>query len=892
MRQKPDLWKWRERLAKTSEWTGNPQHALEQWQYLGDHRRDVASWRESIRLAGLLQDNRALLRGWEGLGKIHSLDGNEWRQLIDAYENCGEPEKAIQKLSEHLQVKSDRELMSRLVDLLLRKGRDSQALKCLQDMSARFGTAPDIALRRAEILSRHGRIQESAEAMHGVADGALQPAERVRFIRLRAGTAEWMQRYGEALQAYADLYQTGLYDLEDIRSLCEVARDRDSTLALKAAVAGWSKFHYPEFFIYYLERCVQADRWDLASRALARLTPENWSLFSETPYFFNLVARIHQAEGRESLARREFLYALKMNPESEDLRSGYLWLLMDQGRLSDLAEYADQWDRGTSNGPAMLDPLAVAYKLLQQNRKALEYFRMLDKEGKRRDFPFLVSYADLLEQSGDGEGARIIFLRAQSVLADAASGNVPHNPLEWREAVARWSWRFGGAPETGKRMDALLTSRSGGEGTKELALSWRMEQGQNPEDAMAAITGIARHNAPFPPWAQLAVAMRMDDERKVAEILDEHEATLSPVDKANAAAFLGLRKQTSIYAREGYGNPLAPPDAARGLRSLTLSGSQAATGNFEVTSNPLYLDRMSSVSAEIPLESKNTLQAVAESHTRERISSLIGMPAPNHEDDGSLALRHNGARGSTEISLGVRSTQRSAMARTESPVLSFTGLQTWRPIREANLTLAYRWHAESDESPTLSLLSLKNETRAGTELDLPERTRLNLSVARGYFYGWNRIWYGSSTLLQGSLEQRPLRALALGVATAFNRFRAAPAIADRFGNPFIGGVMPAGDFPLTFYHYSTYVEWQDQSMESRSHWPKPYLSGEIGANYFPSVPGKDNAYWSDDFGLRGGLAAFPTRGQRLALEGSYTKGLQKHDGREYGLSGHYHFFFE
>ena len=52
-----------------------------------------------------------------------------------------------------------------------------------------------------------------------------------------ASAYTWLQRYGDALRAYRELFEGGNYDETDLRDLHGLARDRDADLALRAAVA-------------------------------------------------------------------------------------------------------------------------------------------------------------------------------------------------------------------------------------------------------------------------------------------------------------------------------------------------------------------------------------------------------------------------------------------------------------------------------------------------------------------------------------------------------------------------------------------------------------------------------------------------------------------------------
>jgi hypothetical protein len=797
----------------------------------------------------------------------------------------------------------------------------------LRQLADRFGNSPGIALRRAQILCQRGNLGEAESILEkgartdkGADTGAGQGLE---FRRLHASILLMRQRYGEALAAYRKIFASGIYEMEDLREMVDLAKPRDSALALRAAVQGWKRYAYPDFFIYYLERCVQVNRWDLASRALANLSPEGWSLFADVPYFLSLSSRIHQHEGKEALARRELLDALRLDPESDDLRAGLLWLLIDQGRIDELETYVALWDKGGEQED-MLEPLAMAHKLLYHNRQALDYFRRLDDQGGgsgkggksllggRKDLLFLFSYADLLEQAGDGEGMRVIYARISALLkAAAAAGRDPDSPA-WKEARARWSWKFGGSEETARRMKIMLADSAGGEAAQELAFSWKLERGENPEDALAQLgaqsgaRSAAQDGDPsearpgsgpdLPPWAELAVAMRRNDAEKVSDLLEKRESSLSPVDRATAADFLGLRKRSLGYVRESYGTPLSPRQGPIGLGSLIWGGANTASGSFDLISHPLYLERRTAGSGRIALWEHTALGLALESRERPRLSPAVAMPVPEREDAARLELSREGAHGSTQGGFGIRSVpQGSFQGRAGTgEVRSWTaGLSgEWRPLAEVSMELGFSLNQTAEENPILSLGALKDEWTGSLGMELPFRSRGNLAASLAGFHHRSGADLGSGSILRAEWTHRPLRPLSLGLGASYNGFRAGAVVQSDSGKPLIAGILALNEFPQSFWQASAHFEWLDESPESRSAIPSPFLSGELERSFFPSLRERAGSEWVNAFALRAGFFLFPTRAQRLSLSASISQGVQLLAREESRITTRYEYFFK
>ena len=761
VRQRPELTAWRERLAKTAEWAGDPALALREWEYLG------RPWAPRGGLIakpsawpGLCGTITSAVRAWEGIAAEQELDAAEWGQYLDAYENSGEPGKGIERLRKRLSGRPDSALTLKLIELLERTDRDAEALKALGIHGSRSTATPPpsgfAAPRSTAAGAASAKPPPILDAVHGLPAGDRRTYP---LLRLQASAYVWMQRYGDALKAYRALFESGRYDAGDLRDLNGLARKRDPDLALRAAVAGWAKFKEPDMLVYYLERCTELDRWDLAARALAGLTPDQWALFTEAPYFYVLAARIHQKQGKPALARREYLRALSQEPGSEDFQSGYLWLMIEQSRISDLAVYADRLGRGPATPQSLLEPLAMANKLMQRHREALAYFRLLDREGEHPDFPFLLSYAEILEQAGDGQGTLRAYRRASDAMRAPPAPGEDRQGREWLEAQARWAWKFGSGDEAAIRMAALNRHFKGGSGSKEVAFSWRVERGENPEDAMAVLGGAGAGEKYFPAWAQLSVAMRTENVGKVAELLDNKESGLGAEDKARAAAFLGNARAAAGYAGEGDMREGMIPEPT-GIRALR--GAAGLGGGVELDEHLFYEERKASLRGDRPLGAGVLLSAHAVTRQRPWISKDLDVAVPDREDAGDLELKHITPHGTTRLSAGVRTTSAAVKGGSPDPLYTVTAEQEWRPMREATLIAGYDGNAVAEENPILAIAAVKECWRGACIFPCrPTSSWISIWPARASATR-DRDWLGQGALGRIIAEHRLLQSLSAG----------------------------------------------------------------------------------------------------------------------------------
>ncbi len=863
VRQRPDLFPWRERLARMAEWAADPGMAQREWEKIGARTGRPHAYREAIRLAGLMRDPAAAARAWEGLADIRDLEMSEWFLLLDAYENSGETDRCLVRLRKRLNVRFDRPLAIRFAEILMRTDRDQEALEILKRTSAEFGTTPDIGIKQAEIYCRRGQMRKAAAILDSVRALPRSEKENAPLLRLQASIYTWMQRYGDALDAYRRLFLAGEYNAADLHEMSVIARQSDPDLALKAAVAGWTKFRDPDHLVYYLERCIDFERWDLASRMLSRLTAEQWALGGEYAYFHVLTARIHQREGKTTLARKEYRHALALDPGVEEYQAGYLWLLIEQGRMSELSTYADRLGQGSSTSKTLIEPLAMAYKMLQRQSEAMAYYRLLEEARENANFPFLYAFAEILKEAGDGGGAERVYQRAQQAKRVASATGELARTREWQESQVRWSHAFGFSDDVDAGLKALQRRYPRGIGIQEMDVTWKMQRGHNPEDAMSSLGVNPEQEKTFSSWARLAVAMRREDVGQVSQMLENGESGLGREDRDRAAAFVLARRH-----RAGF-------EAAAGMGSGL---------HFEY--HPYYHERKIALEANSKVGDGVRLTVVGDMRERPWISKTLQVAIPDREDAGRMELAYSTRKTTTRLSAGFRSTAAASVGRSEEGVMTVTAEEEWQPLREATFTVAYAGNTRAEENPILALVGMKDAWKLGWQIELPAATQIQFDLARSFFHGWDGRKLGDGYHIKTLSEHRPIPPFSIGAALAYHHFSEGEIRIGPQGLPLVAGLLTPGEFPRSYWHASISAGWQSR-LPQRSSWiPSPLASAELGRNVFPSTANLP-ATSSNEFALKAGLVLPLAATQSMTLLAEYARGLQGRQETETALSLRY-----
>ncbi|MGI9287211.1 MAG: hypothetical protein ACR2P1_17645, partial [Pseudomonadales bacterium] len=110
----PEDLQWRQRWAQVAEWTGRAGEALAQWQVVAQQAPSAEVWAALVRLGRGLRNLQAWTFGLEEMNKHSQLSPDQINELAGAYEQLGQPEKAIVQLQAELQKEPKKEVLEHL----------------------------------------------------------------------------------------------------------------------------------------------------------------------------------------------------------------------------------------------------------------------------------------------------------------------------------------------------------------------------------------------------------------------------------------------------------------------------------------------------------------------------------------------------------------------------------------------------------------------------------------------------------------------------------------------------------------------------------------------------------------------------------------------------------
>lgn len=535
VRQRPDSAEWRKRLAQVSEWSGLTAEATPQWLAYARLSGDEAGWDNALRTSGGSFHQQVLTDVLEH--KLQSNPGNvEWlNQLLDQYENIGEPRRAIALLKARMAAPPVRDRqqrmneMQRLADLDLRVGDDDDALAVLRRMQSDFGPDAGIAVQIANRLYMRGKVDEAMAVLSAAAPTA--PADNADFWRAYAELARFLQDDPAARAAYRKLLSSNSQNELDINNLINLISERQPMAAAALAEFGYRKNGARSFAIQALNFRNRAADWDGAQRFLDSLDREQTAQLAQNADFLTARAAVRQTRRDLPGAAADLRAALAMRPGDDSLRASLIWIMIAQRDTQALQRALRLWAADAETDAALWGPFAAANMSINRQPDALHWFR---KSGfPRDDYLWLMSYAECLDATGQPD-------------------------LAWR--IRRRAWFDMRNPDTLRKMDAgqLRDMRD-----RLAALAPLFENGDDANRVLKALLRADVSRLPDPPREAVADAAAVDG-----------ASLLKAIDADNGAD--AAQRPRIADAAELYQPQLLTPGAVPGRRprdDLRLSAS-------------------------------------------------------------------------------------------------------------------------------------------------------------------------------------------------------------------------------------------------------------------------------------------------------------------------------
>ena len=736
---------WRRRAAQTGEWSGNFAHAFEHWFYLATVMSDPDAKQPAIRLARELREFSRLKYLMES--ELKAGNENALREYISVCELLGLPEDAIAAMELRRAGKDVKDILEQLARIYEATGHTDNAIAAWLEQSARYGATAPVLLKAASMAYGKGDVQ-SAYTILNLGRKSMPPRELEYWATL--SDLDWALQYMKgASMASRVLVKQGKGRDVDYQRLIAVSRNTDKAETYALALEGWLRFKSAPFFYVLVETGIELNHQDELVLLILDADREGvLKPLEEFSYYWMLRSRIQRATGDIAASISNYQEAMRRAPDNGALAAGYIWLLLDLDRRTELRETLQNWRGREKNMPELYDSFGAAFALLGEHSRALNFFRARYRK-MRNDPVWLAAYADILEQTGSPDQAFLERIRAlELVRARMKQGATlaEDDRKELMRVYARLAMQIEPGDVLDEQMKKIMRGKQD-DITRELVSAWALTTERSDLARLWYLREYASM-ARRPGWVELALAMEENDHDRIARLISQDRELLPYRDTiegllrvgrtpdAETLAFDRLQANDQDYLLDQQVRDVF--NARPGWLSYGLSlMDQGGVGFLE-----------QQISLSYPLTQRLALKVEAgNTEIRHLKNGLLGFyPSSSKNARAGFSLRHE--QGMAEASIGLYDgLSRSVMA---------TMRTDWKLNHKQSLDLALRVGAEASETVLLKIGGLKDEVSVGLQNAFSSRDSLLLRFSARSLRDQDRRELGEGASFESELTHRLL----------------------------------------------------------------------------------------------------------------------------------------
>jgi len=763
VRAQPSNTVWRERLARVSEWTERPAMALEQWLLIARQTQREDAWQSVLRLAPGLFDDAALVEALRRQLQRKPGDMALIKALVDLHERLGDPLPAMRYLQEHARSPEALELLAWLAE---RAGQPDIALQAWRTLlSDPAQTTPARAVPAAVLALMQGQPDEGLAWLETAQQHLPAEGDASAFWRLTGQIAESRQRRTLAISAYRQLASAPDAPVEDLDALIRQLLPDHPQEAAQVALHAWERHDLSRHLLQALTLYSGRGEWAPFDRVLALLDPapnatrRSLRKLWRNPEYLRLMGSHHQNAGRLALAREHLQVGLAASPDSTDMQSALLWLLIDSNDAASLRELLARHEVRWSRQAGVHDALASSYQALSQPQVALERYLTPQLQARQDDFLWMMNYADALDQNQQFDRAwelRRHLLRQQW-------RQLAHNPLgaprSYDQVRAQWLTEEGldttrrvararlqlmqnpGDPAHAVLRELLrLDLDSQGQlsnAAAETAIGWLQDQQEYSAERRFLWHQYARSRSlrtHRPLWADITVALAEDDRMAAGELLEAFDERLPRYDRVNAArAVVDMRTAQSAAFDTQHAQHDDEPLHLQLTESLLAFSDQVQANTRHIQLAGMDENQLGG-SLHLALSPRLAMDIEWNSIRRQSTNTRVVSLPPQERLWGARLLWKTA---STATRLGWM--RREGWQQTDAWLLS----HEQRLDNRLALTAELGWHQPSEESLALRLAGMKNHAHLSLRYQFSRLDSLLWDYRAEDYYLQTGHWLGS-----------------------------------------------------------------------------------------------------------------------------------------------------
>lgn len=535
----PDSSAGRKRLMQIAEWHNQPRLVLEQAEWLARNAQDGLALEKSLQLASGLSDNQALIDMLVLKSGQKALMPNELGKLSEAYVKTGKMGRAIDFFHQYLlRYPDDHVGWENLAAAQTRKGQYREALATCRHILKEFGFSLRPIIKQADILQRMNRSGRAVSLLSAYQDKAT--VNDLDYWESLAGIAWSAGNIDKAIMAYGHAWNNLNASTVTAERLIQLHREQNPQTALSIAQQAYRRFDQPRWLLLAMDVSIQAGYWEELDRLL-QISIAMPARFIHLEMYWLIKAQHASHHRRYNAVKNYYSRALQINPDSDTARSGLLWALIEQNDGTMLARYIQRWRKDALNNSRLQGVYAAALEKMGRYDDALVWMAKKARSSPD-DYLWQLGYSDLLGKAGRVDSAirlrKRVFVELEKKFAQLKSergSRVEHSLLSEYLRLMR---AIKGAPEEFRTLKNTLARGMHDAKVRELLVASYLSQ-ENYAAARFQLLKMYASHQQAPPWQQIAIALKTDNQNELERLLAEYDNELAPQDRIEALKRLG-----------------------------------------------------------------------------------------------------------------------------------------------------------------------------------------------------------------------------------------------------------------------------------------------------------------------------------------------------------------
>ncbi len=545
---------WRERLIQTAIWTNNIDVALEQLTYLIESEHQAKFLTQAIKMASDLSRYDSLIPLLEYQYKLHPDDTNIIAALGIAYDQSGQPERALTFLRQNNAKHANKQYLQIIANIYRELGDDRNASKTLTEIEEQYGATVNNALMLAEIDYKHAKLKEALQQLM-----ALPTSNHVNnpdFWKTEAELSWIVGKEAISRRDYMKLYNLNQISEEGLERLLLLQPKSAARQTLSIAIKAWQQYHNIAVFLQATNLAIGLRDWNTLT-ALYHM-PLSASLrvtLADYPDYWNARILILQHSGKAFLIVPFLLQAVLDYPGNSHLKLMYLNAMENQLSLFVPHSQPDYlmsalavWQTNASKNDDWADVYVRAFMLFDQPKKALSVYDA-EKSTQTHHTAWYNSYSQLLETLNYNKSAYEVRLASWQKIQKNLRLHDKEDYDFWG-AYNELAAYFSPAATTYFLSSYLATANPSSSAADSL-MAWALAHNSYE---LAAYLAAYYYSEGIPAWAALKLAIMQNDQVKMHKMLATMPYALPRKDRVEAANRVDEIALAQTLAYEGMKN--------------------------------------------------------------------------------------------------------------------------------------------------------------------------------------------------------------------------------------------------------------------------------------------------------------------------------------------------